>query len=78
MSRHHLSLYEAFESVPDARSPMGLRHPPPSLLTLATVAIFSGATGPSAIAQFGRERGVKFAARPSRHRSKTNVQPSPF
>lgn len=56
------SLLQAFESIPDPRNRQGLRYSLPSLLTLATVALFSGATGPSAIAQFGRERGRGFAA----------------
>jgi DDE_Tnp_1-associated/Transposase DDE domain len=56
------SLLQAFESVPDSRDAQGRRYLLSSLLTLATVAIFSGATGPSAIAQFGRERGAGFAA----------------
>jgi len=57
-----LSLLQAFESVPDPRDVHGQRYELASLLTLSTVALFSGATGPSAIAQFGRERGKGFAA----------------
>ena len=57
-----LSLLQAFESVPDPRDVHGKRYSLASLLTLAAVALFSGATGPSAIAQFGRERGKNFAA----------------
>lgn len=48
------SLLIAFAPVPDPRSPHGRRHPLPALLTLATVAMLSGARSVYAIAQWGR------------------------
>lgn len=56
-----LSLYDAFAQVPDPRSVHGKRHPLQSLLTLASVAMLSGARSLQAIAQFGRDRGQAFA-----------------
>lgn len=57
-----MSLWEAFEEVPDPRGTHGRRHPLPAILTLATVAMLSGARSLYAIAQFGRDRGKAFAA----------------
>lgn len=57
-----ISLWEAFEAVPDSRGAQGRRHPLPAILTLATVAMLSGARSLYAIAQFGRDRGKSFAA----------------
>lgn len=57
-----MSLWEAFGEVPDPRSPQGRRHPLPAILTLAAVAMLSGARSLYAIAQFGRDRGKAFAA----------------
>ncbi len=48
------SLRTAFASVPDPRSPHGLRHPLPAMLTLATAAMLSGARSVAAVAQWGR------------------------
>lgn len=56
-----LSLYDAFAQVPDPRSVHGKRHPLQALLTLASVAMLSGARSLQAIAQFGRDRGQAFA-----------------
>ena len=56
-----LSLYEVFAEVPDPRSVHGKRHPLQAVLTLATVAMLSGARSLQAIAQFGRDRGQAFA-----------------
>lgn len=56
------SLWEAFEEVPDPRGAHGRRHPLPAILTLAAVAILSGARSLYAMAQFGRDRGKAFAA----------------
>lgn len=55
------SLLETFESIPDPRDAQGRRYSLAALLTLATVALFSGACGPSAIAQFAADRGRGFA-----------------
>jgi hypothetical protein len=56
-----VSLWEAFAGVPDPRDAQGRRHPLPAILTLASVAILSGARSLYAIAQFGRDRGKAFA-----------------
>lgn len=56
------SLWEAFEGVPDPRGKRGRRHPLPAVLTLASVAMLSGARSLYAVAQFGRDRGKAFAA----------------
>lgn len=56
-----LSLLETFESIPDPRDAQGRRYSLTAMLTLATVALFSGACGPSAIAQFAADRGLGFA-----------------
>jgi hypothetical protein len=55
------SLYEAFGQVPDPRDASGRRHPLQAILTLASVAMLSGARSLYAIAQFGRDRGEEFA-----------------
>jgi hypothetical protein len=57
-----VSLWEVFREVPDPRDAQGRRHPLPAVLTLATVAMLSGARSLYAIAQFGRDRGKAFAA----------------
>jgi hypothetical protein len=49
------SLVEAFQRVPDPRSPSGRRHPLPALLTLATCAMICNCHSLYAIAQWGRE-----------------------
>ncbi|MCH7871332.1 MAG: transposase family protein, partial [Planctomycetes bacterium] len=56
-----VSLFEAFGKVPDPRGAQGRRHPLPAILTLAAVAMLSGARSLYAIAQFGRDRGQSFA-----------------
>lgn len=57
-----VSLWEAFGEVPDPRGTQGRRHPLGAVLTLAAVAMLSGARSLYAIAQFGRDRGKSFAA----------------
>jgi hypothetical protein len=56
------SLYEMFAELDDPRSPLGRRHSLQAILTLACVAMLSGARSLYAIAQFGRDRGREFAA----------------
>jgi hypothetical protein len=48
------SLFEAFEEVPDPRSPHGLRHPLSAILALACAAMLSGARSVYAVGQWGR------------------------
>jgi len=55
------SLYEVFTQLPDPRSPHGRRHPLSAILGQATVAMLAGARSLEAIAQFGRDRGPRFA-----------------
>ncbi len=55
------SLYEVFEELPDPRSPLGRRHPLAAILSQATVAMLGGARSLEVIAQFGRDRGPRFA-----------------
>ena len=56
-----ISLWECFAGVPDPRSESGKRHPLRAILTLAAVAMLSGARSLYAVAQFGRDRGAGFA-----------------
>ncbi len=56
-----ISLFEAFEQVPDPRNPSGRRHPLSAILTLTAVAMLSGCRSLYATAQFGRDRGREFA-----------------
>ena len=48
------SLRTAFAAVPDPRSPHGLRHPLPAMLTLATAAMLSGARSVAVVARWGQ------------------------
>ena len=61
MTAERVSLWEAFEAVPDPRSPSGVRHPLAAILTLTSVAMLSGCRSLYAAAQFGRDRGKDFA-----------------
>ncbi len=49
-----------FDQIPDPRNPSGRRHPLSAILTLAAVAMLSGARSLEAMAQFGRDRGERF------------------
>ena len=55
------SLYGVFEGLPDPRSRLGRRHPLSAILSQAAVAMLGGARSLEAIAQFGRDRGSRFA-----------------
>jgi len=55
-------LYEVFEALDDPRDASGRRHPLAAILTQASVAMLAGARSLEAIAQFGRDRGERFAA----------------
>src|SRR5947209_15241583 len=56
-----LSLLAVLAEVPDPRSRHGRRHPLSAILSLAVLAMLSGAKGYQAIAQFGRDKGVALA-----------------
>jgi hypothetical protein len=66
-----LSLLEVLAQVPDPRSRRGRRHPLSAILSLAVVAMLSGAKSYEAIAQFGREKGATLAYLLGFRRSKT-------
>jgi hypothetical protein len=55
------SLLAVLAEVPDPRSRHGRRHPLSAVLSLAVVAMLSGAKSYEAIAQFGREKGFALA-----------------
>jgi DDE_Tnp_1-associated/Transposase DDE domain len=56
-----LSLLEVLAQVPDPRSRHGRRHPLTAILSLAVLAMLSGANSYQAIAQFGRDKGFALA-----------------
>jgi hypothetical protein len=56
-----LSLLEVLAQIPDPRSRHGRRHPLPAILSLAVLAMLSGAKSYQAIAQFGRDKGPALA-----------------
>jgi hypothetical protein len=66
-----LSLLEALAQVPDPRSRHGRRHPLSAILSLAVLAMLSGAKSYQAIAQFGRDHGVALAHALGFRRGKT-------
>lgn len=55
------SLLELLAEVPDPRDDRGKQHPLSALLGLAVVAMLTGARGPEAIAQYGRDQGAWLA-----------------
>lgn len=55
------SLIDLLAELPDPRDPRGVRHPLVPVLTLCLVATLAGCSSLAAIAQFGRDRGVRFA-----------------
>lgn len=55
------SLLDALAQVADPRSRHGRRHPLPAILSLAVLAMLSGAKSLQAIAQFGRDQGFPLA-----------------
>jgi hypothetical protein len=56
-----LCLLDVLAQVPDPRNPKGIRYPLPAVLSLAVLAMLTGAKGYSAIAQFGRDKGTALA-----------------
>lgn len=66
-----LSLLEALAQIPDPRDRRGIRHPLSAILSLAVVAMLTGAKGYEAIAQFGRDKGSALAFALGFRRGKT-------
>lgn len=66
-----ISLLDAFALVPDPRSAHGRFHPLVAVLALTTVAMLAGCNSLSAIAQFGRDRGMPLAIALGFRRAKT-------
>jgi hypothetical protein len=56
-----LNLLEVLAEVPDPRNPRGVRYPLAAVLSLAVLAMLTGARSYTAIAQFGRQRGAALA-----------------
>jgi hypothetical protein len=65
------SLIELLAELPDPRDARGLRHPLVPVLALCLVATLGGCTSLAAIAQFGRDRGPRFAHALGFRRGKT-------
>src|SRR5271155_1906346 len=66
-----LSLMEALAQIPDPRKPQGKRHPLSAILSLAVLAMLSGAKSYQAISQFGRDKGLPLAHALGFRRKKT-------
>jgi hypothetical protein len=66
-----ISLQEVFEGVPDPRHASGRRYPLAVVLTLVATAMLAGARSLYGIAQFGRDRGKRFAWAVGFRRGKT-------
>lgn len=66
-----LSLLEVLAQLPDPRSRHGRRHPLSAILSLAVLAMLSGANSYQAIAQFGRDHGTALAHALGFRRGKT-------
>jgi hypothetical protein len=66
-----LTLLEVLAQVPDPRNPKGVRHPFSAILSLAVLAMLTGAKSYIAIAQFGREKGAPLALALGFRRGKT-------
>jgi hypothetical protein len=54
-------LLEVLAEVPDPRDPRGVRHPLGAILSLAVLAMLTGAKSYAAIARFGRDKGFALA-----------------
>ncbi len=66
-----LALIDALAQVPDPRDPRGVRHPLPAILSLAVLAMMTGAKSLCGNAQFGRDRGPALAHALGFRRGKT-------
>jgi hypothetical protein len=64
-------LLEVLAEVPDPRHPKGVRHPLAAVLSLAVLAMLTGAKSYTAIAQFGRDKGFALAWALGFNRGKT-------
>jgi hypothetical protein len=66
-----LCLLEVLAQIPDPRDPRGVRHPLAAVLSLAVLAMLTGAKSYSAVAQFGRDKGFALAFALGFRRGKT-------
>lgn len=66
-----LALLDVLAQIPDPRDPRGIRHPLHAILSLAVLAMLTGAKSYSAIAQFGRDKGAALAHALGFRRGKT-------
>jgi hypothetical protein len=66
-----LTLMEALAQIPDPRKRKGRRHPLSAILSLAVLAMLSGAKSYRAISQFGRDKGLALAHALGFRRKKT-------
>jgi hypothetical protein len=66
-----LSLMEALATVPDLRSPLGLRHPWEAVLSVTVVAVLAGMKSLEAVARFERDHGPPLAHALGFRRGKT-------
>ena len=66
-----LALLDVLAQIPDPRDRRGVRHPLSAILSLAVLAMLTGAKSYSAIAQFGRDKGFALAHALGFRRGKT-------
>jgi DDE_Tnp_1-associated/Transposase DDE domain len=66
-----LALLDVLAQIPDPRDRRGIRHPLSAILSLAVLAMLTGAKSYSAIAQFGRDKGFALAHALGFRRGKT-------
>lgn len=66
-----LALLDVLAQIPDPRDPRGVRHPLSAILSLAVLAMLTGAKSLTAIAQFGRDKGFALAHALGFRRGKT-------
>lgn len=66
-----LTLIDVFSQIPDPRDPRGVRHPLSAILALTVLAMLTGVKSLTAIAQFGRDKGIGLAHALGFRRGKT-------